>query len=284
MRTTSTNHLHPLWTLAALGLLAWLLPNEYVDPWQLVNPHRISVFVLALAVFQALSAWTQQRWKNQMGFVLSGFLGGMISSTATTAALARASVDSNHQDPGLLALSFLSATMAMLLQAAALVAIGTKQLDASVFVLLAGPALAAAVCLFKLHRSEPASVVRIASLEFQLLPVLKLSAAILSLIALTKLLQSSLGPNSLFVVSFLSALFEAHGAIIANLQLHDAGHLSESLLVLLVGISLLASMISKLFLVRTLGSKQLTSLVARYSALLAAALVASTTLALLVVA
>jgi hypothetical protein len=58
----------------------------------------------------------------------------------------------------------------------------------------------------------------------------------------------------------LVSLFEIHGSVISNVQLHELGGISEFFLSSLLAVSVIASYLSKLFLIWTLGSVPLRSI------------------------
>ena len=92
------------------------------------------------------------------------------------------------------------------------------------------------------------------STAFLILPILKLSVFIVAILSLSKVFQHLFGQKGLLVITSLVSLFEIHGSIIANVQLHELGTVGVSLLSSLLAISVVASYISKLFLIWTLGS------------------------------
>ncbi|MBC7816224.1 MAG: MgtC/SapB family protein [Planctomycetaceae bacterium] len=66
-----------------------VLPNETYDPFEVLNPHEIWLMVV-LVVGISLGGYISYRFLgHHAGLILSGLLGGIISSTATTASYAR---------------------------------------------------------------------------------------------------------------------------------------------------------------------------------------------------
>jgi uncharacterized membrane protein (DUF4010 family) len=249
----------PSITLAALGLLAWLAPIAPIDPWSLLSPRNIATMILALAMIQAFGSSLAHCLGTRTGAILTGFLGGLVSSTATTASLARRSKLSSQSDSSSEILTFLSATGAMLIEGLALVITGTKNLHFSILLIFIGPILATLGLIFVQYRtledrsgsSEPST--------FELLPILKLSAFIVAILAVSKICQNLFGQNGLLAVTSLVSLFEIHGSVIANIQLHESGDVTINFLCSLLAVSIVASYLSKLFLISTLGSPSLRS-------------------------
>lgn len=66
-----------------------VVPNETYDPFEVLNPHEIWLMVV-LVVGISLGGYISYKFLgHRAGLVLSGLLGGVISSTATTASYAR---------------------------------------------------------------------------------------------------------------------------------------------------------------------------------------------------
>lgn len=66
-----------------------VLPNKTYDPFDVLNPHELWLMVV-LVVGISLGGYISYKFLGQQaGLILSGLLGGLISSTATTASYAR---------------------------------------------------------------------------------------------------------------------------------------------------------------------------------------------------
>jgi len=75
-----------------LGLLGFVIypvmPDRFVDPWQLINPRAAWVIVIVIAGIEFVN-YVLLKLYGTRGVYLSGFLGGLVSSTAAAAELAR---------------------------------------------------------------------------------------------------------------------------------------------------------------------------------------------------
>jgi uncharacterized membrane protein (DUF4010 family) len=110
--------------LVTLGLLTWFAPSLPIDPWNILSPKKIISMIFALAIIQIFGSVLAKYLGTRTGAILTGFFGGLISSTATTAALARRSkVDREGRDTSEV-LTFLAATGAMLFEGLVLVIMG----------------------------------------------------------------------------------------------------------------------------------------------------------------
>ncbi len=244
----------PAITLSALGLLTWLAPIAPLDPWNLISPKKISTMILALAMIQAFGSALAQHLGTRTGSILTGFFGGLISSTATTASLARRSKVSSKGHSSGEVLTFLSATGAMLFEGLALVITGTSEVHFSNLLIFIGPIITTFVMIFVQYKKPTERSDTLQSSKFLILPILKLSVFIVAILSLSKIFQNFFGQSGLLVITSLVSLFEIHGSVIANVQLHELEVFSVSLLSSLLAISIVASYLSKLFLIWTIGS------------------------------
>lgn len=236
--------------------------------------------IFALALIQAFGSAIAQYLGTGAGSLLTGFLGGLVSSTATTASLARRSkVSSKTHGIGEM-LTFLSATGAMLAEGLLVVTIGTNQTQIPLLVIFAGPMIATLGMIVFHYRSLKVKNGPSEVSNFHFLPILKLSLFIIAILSVSKMLQNLFGQNGLLVLTPLVSLFEIHGSVIANVQLHESGTISTDFLCGLLSISVAASYLSKLFLIFTLGSKELWSRAIKSTAILFCSLAISWVIAI----
>jgi uncharacterized membrane protein (DUF4010 family) len=65
-----------------------LLPNEFIDPWGLIQPTRIWFLFVLIAGVQFFSYIALRFVGNKWGILLTGLFGGFVTATATTLSLA----------------------------------------------------------------------------------------------------------------------------------------------------------------------------------------------------
>lgn len=239
--------------------LAWLLPSKPIDPWSILSPKKVATMIFALTFIQVAGSIIVQFLGARTGTILTGFLGGLISSTATTAFLARKSKESGKNERSREILIFLSTTTAMLFEGLTLLLLGTREVHPQLLIIFIGPILIALIIIFIKSKNLEHVHIQLEHNKFNFIPILKLSVFIIAILALSKVLQNIFGKAGLLVLTFLVSLFEIHGSIIANIELHDTGFVSVRLLGTLFSISILASYISKIFLIWTLGTSSLRS-------------------------
>jgi uncharacterized membrane protein (DUF4010 family) len=73
--------------LALLGFVIWpLLPNRFIDPWQLIQPREDWITVVVIACLGFVN-YVLLRVYGSKGIYLTAILGGLVNSTATVAEL-----------------------------------------------------------------------------------------------------------------------------------------------------------------------------------------------------
>lgn len=243
--------------LVVLALLMFVLPTEPVDPWKLISLKKIATLIFTLSFIQVIGAYLLYKFGKKKGSLITGFLGGLVSSTATTAALAHQSKLKENLPASAETLTFLSATLAMLFEGLVITVLGSNEHQFSYAVIFLGPALYILFSMQKTTKEISETTSTMENIELKVGPLIKLTLFILAVLSLSKLIQKMVGGNALLLLTFVVSLFEIHGSLIANIQLHDAGTFTKSFLGSLISISIAATFLSKLFLVRTLGSQNL---------------------------
>jgi uncharacterized membrane protein (DUF4010 family) len=75
--------------LGLLGLVVYpILPDRFIDPWQLVNPRQAWVIVIVIAGIGFVN-YVLLKVYGTRGIYVSGFLGGFVNSTAAAVELAK---------------------------------------------------------------------------------------------------------------------------------------------------------------------------------------------------
>ncbi len=265
----------PTVSLAAIFLAVWFLPSAPIDPWNLLSPKKVATMIFALMLIQVLGVTLARLLGARAGSIVTGFLGGLISSTATTAALAKRSKSSVQYEISAETLTFLAATAAMLFEGAVLLVSGATEFHFLLLLIFLGPILMTAFLIYRHSNKLGDQNPILESNTFRILPILKLAAFIVAVLVLSKLLQNLFGQTGIIVLTFLVSLFEIHGSVIASIQLHDSGIVGAPLLGGLLAVSILASYLSKLFLIYTIGSRSLRVEVTRCTMFLLISLLAS---------
>jgi uncharacterized membrane protein (DUF4010 family) len=142
-----------------LGLLAFvvypLLPDRYIDRWNLLNPREAWLVVVILAGLGFLNYVLLRAYRSR-GLYFSAILGGLVNSTATVAQLSRMLVDLGASDASMVAASVLFASGAMLVRNLVILGIFAPAAFAyGLWPMLAMAAVSLAVA-WRLRRAAPA--------------------------------------------------------------------------------------------------------------------------------
>jgi uncharacterized membrane protein (DUF4010 family) len=258
--------------LTVLYAAGRLIPPGQTDPWGVINSRKVFQLVFALSLIQVLGDLFQRLLGERAGAVVLGFLGGLVSSTALTASIAKESKTVSGPQAKTASVAYLAGTLAMLAEAIFLVVYGAPDFHPKLVSLFAGPiAMTITLIIVSVEGTPDAKTIAKDEGHIDFNSVIKLTAFILLALALSKLLEHSFGIQALLALTLIVSFFEVHGSVIANVQLHDAGIVSVQFLGDLIAVSFAASYLSKLLLVMTLGSPELKRRAIRWTLLIGAA-------------
>lgn len=240
--------------LVALGWIGLFSLGSVLASLGALGHHVRKLFemFLALVSIQLLSARMTERLGPTVGAGLTAFAGGLISSTAMTAEIAKRS---KERAAAACLFEYLGSVVAMLIEAFALVCVGIGSLRDRTGLLFAFPiavgTLGAVLGSRTANGKDPGSGARAVGSG----STLRLASFLVILTAFAFYGTRMLGNASVYAVTFVASLFEVHAVTIANAALRDARSISERQLGDLVALSTAASLTSKLFIVASLGSR-----------------------------
>ena len=204
-----------------------VLPERVDAPWNLLEPRSSWATVILVA---ALGFVNYLLWKvyGSRGVEITGFLGGLVNSTAAVAELAGRTANLGERFIGTAYRGVLLATAAMLLRNAVLLGLlATSVLSRSVFPL--GLMLLASVVASRWHLDAPPGDAELAPLEleapFSLRSALKFGLLFLVLHVAGVLGQQYLGTLGFYAVSLAGGLFSSASAVASAATLAAHGHL-----------------------------------------------------------
>ena len=210
LRLTETIDRRELMTLAKFLLLAAvilpLMPDQAVIPYLPTTPFRIWVAVVAISAISYLGYILQRYVFPHRGYLLTGLLGGLYSSTATTLVLAR----KTRETPG----------AADSLNLAIIAATGMMYLRLLLLILILNPAFLAPTgmpflvlglvsigyCLFRIRRHatvQPPGAEAVSRNPLELGTAFLFAVLFLLMLLLSKLVLHHYGSLGLQVLSFL---------------------------------------------------------------------------------
>ncbi|MCX7834890.1 MAG: DUF4010 domain-containing protein [bacterium] len=80
--------------LVLSGIVLPIVPNQWYGPYLAFNPYRIWLFIILVSSLSFAAYIVLKIFRQSLGIVVTGILGGLISSTAATIALAKRSKES----------------------------------------------------------------------------------------------------------------------------------------------------------------------------------------------
>jgi uncharacterized membrane protein (DUF4010 family) len=197
-----------------------VLPNRTFGPYDVLNPFKIWLMVV-LIVGISLSGYVAFKLMGgRAGALIGGVLGGLVSSTATTASFARLSCQDRAQAP-LFAAVIVVASTVVFARVLILIAI----VASTAFASLAGPltamlgvmlVLAAAVYFFTRHRTmKPPEPENPAELK----PALIFGLLYATVLVFVKIARDHFGSTGLYTVAAISGLTDMDAITLSTSQL-----------------------------------------------------------------
>jgi uncharacterized membrane protein (DUF4010 family) len=245
--------------LALIGLVILpILPDKTYGPYDVLNPHRIWMMVVLIVGISLTAYLIQRSLGNRDGAVLSGLLGGLISSTATAVSYARIS---KTQTSGvrLAALVIMLSTAVVNIRALFEIAIVAPDLlRNSALPIVAHAIIMAWICLvlYYLSRDETTSedveqdpAQLRAAIFFGLL-----YAVVLLIVAIVK---THFGNSGLYVVAALSGLTDINAITLSTAELFGQQRLGGDAAWRIIFVAILSNLVFKAGAIAVLGSRRL---------------------------
>jgi len=185
-----------------------ILPDQDYGPWQALNPYHIWWMVVLIAGVSYLGYFSIKIVGNQHGPVLTGALGGLVSSTAVTINLSRLAIQSPASENALSA-GILTACATMFLRTLLLASVINPTLFQEMLPALSLMSGLTYLFAFLLWRNTPAFVTEHeVALEnpFQLGMALKFGAFLLVIMLLSKLLNFYFGDMGAYFLAAASGI------------------------------------------------------------------------------
>jgi uncharacterized membrane protein (DUF4010 family) len=243
--------------LIALVVLP-LLPDRSFGPYEVLNPFRIWLMVVLIVGISVAGYLTSRYLGARVGSVVSGILGGLISSTATTVTYARRSKVAPETAP-LSALVIVIASTIVFARVAfevAVVAPGILWQVLPQFGLMGlWMALIAAIAFFLARREK---VTAFEPKDPSNLAVAVIFGGLYALVLLAvAAARENLGDTGLYLVSALSGLTDMDAITLSTAQMITADQLSVAIGWRMMLVGALSNILFKGFVVAVLGPARL---------------------------
>lgn len=200
--------------LVVVVIVLPLLPNRALDPYEAFNPYKVGVLVVLVSGISFAGYFLTRLLGAQKGIGLTGIIGGLTSSTAVTAAMARTAKEA----PGLgliCAFSTVAANATMFARVLVIVAVIHPPLFWQLAWPVGGMAVAAAIAAAvlwlvagraqKAQGNEDRQEVPLKN-PFAITPALTFAVFFVFILFLLKLAKHYLGDSGLYVAAAVSGL------------------------------------------------------------------------------
>lgn len=232
-----------------------LVPDTPVDRWGIFNPRKFGYLVLVLASIEFLSYVLAKVVGERKGLLVTGFLGGFVSSTAVLLSSARQAAASPGHWRTLLS-SVLAANLASFLELLLIVLLVSVPLFTRLLLpmgagLVVGGALLA---LLARHKEKSAASLKVKS-PLDWIGVLRLAIALAAILALISFTKLWLGESASMAVSFMTGLFELHGVSLANATMFSHNQIELQTASLNIYLAIVASILAKIAIAWAISGK-----------------------------
>ena len=231
--------------IAALVVLP-LLPDRAVDPLGVLNPFALWRLAVVMMGLSALGYVAQRLAGGRRGLLLAGLAGGLVSSTATIAGMARRARETPASTPAAAAAGAASMLSSMAYLAVLLATLRPPLLAALLLPLLAGGGLILVYSLVLAGRGSAAGPADGVTGRAFVLPA---TAFFVGLVAactlLSRLLEIWLGDRGVLAGAAATGLADAHAAALSVTGLAAADKLPDDVAALGVLVALVANMLVK---------------------------------------
>jgi uncharacterized membrane protein (DUF4010 family) len=236
-----------------------LLPDRGYGPYGVLNPFHIWLMVVLISGVSLAGYVTWRLTLDQKGLLLTGLLGGLISSTATTFAYARHARDATHT-PSAAMTVILLANLAMLVRVLLLVSVIAQpvlpllSLAVAPAILLAAPALRWHFSRARGERGETSD---------RLHNPTQLSAALLFagfyalILLLAAWLSDVYGSGGLLALSFISGVADVDAITLSTSRLANLGDVGLDTAATAIALAAAANMLFKACVSAVVGGRTL---------------------------
>lgn len=241
-----------------------LLPDKGYGPYEIFNPYIIWLMVVLISGISFLSYITIKILGPRKGIGVSGFLGGLISSTALTLSFSGES----KKNPLIVCpyvFSVIMATIAMFLRVLIAVAIINKDLLSRVIVPVVAMGVGGIVCAWHYWRKKDSKdggiseSIRHQSFKlkspFSLIPALKFGVLFGLILFLSRFMTDIYGDKGFYVTSVFSGIIDMDAIVVSAANLTKNG-VAVTTAAMAIIIAIVTNVIAKGGMFALLGNKK----------------------------
>ncbi len=202
-----------------------ILPNRSFGPWDIFNPYHIWWMVVLIAGISYLGYFTIRILGNQQGPILTGALGGLVSSTAVTLSLSKLSTQQANME-NVLGAGILTACATMFARTMLLISVMNQTLFKAMFPALLIMSIFTYFVAFLFWRnSRQCRTIGEITLEnpFQLGMAIKFGAFLVVIMMLSHLIKTYFGDIGTYFLAAASGLADVDPITLSMSQMSKQG-------------------------------------------------------------
>jgi uncharacterized membrane protein (DUF4010 family) len=260
-RLLRTELIAALQFLIVVAVVLPLLPEETVDPWGVLAPRRIGLFVVLVAGVGFVGYVLARLLGKARAAGLTGVVGGLVSSTAVTANMAQEAARPGSDIPSC-QLAVLAANAIMPLRVVVIVLAVSPVTSRSLAAPMVAMSLVLVLAAWRAGRAARAArPARAADRElpvtnpFALLPALKWGAFLCTVLLVAHFARQWLGDAGLLATAAISGLADVDAISLVCARDVVAGGLSSNTAALAITIAVMSNSVVKAGIARISGGK-----------------------------
>ena len=232
-----------------------ILPDQAYGPYAVLNPRQIWLMVVLIAGVGVASYIAMRIVRERHGVLLTGLLGGLVSSTATTALYARRSTEVPGSAPVALVVVSL-ANLVLLVRVSVYSTVVASAILPTLLPVLGG-ALAAGVAAVAFLYVSAERGARLAlppaRNPAEIGMALRFGALYAVVLFVAAWLEDAIGSRGLYLATALSGLADVDPGALSALNLFSDGRIDARTAVAAIGVAIAANMLFKLGVLAWLG-------------------------------
>lgn len=244
-------------TLIVLGVgVLPLLPDQYLDPWQLINLHTYMLTVVVIGTIQFLGYAIVRIFGSHLGYPVTGFMAGLVSSTAAFVSLPQI-LRTNPAMWAPAASAAILSTISSFVKLVVIVFLVSPALVLPIFLPLAISCFVGLIAVGFLSKSSTKEVeYPTPDNPLSLSGAIRFGSMLAVFLAGVRLIEHLFGAEGTQIVSFLGGLGELHGVSLAAATLFADGKVLGIVAFNSIMLASLASLISKLVITLVVSRKR----------------------------
>lgn len=236
-----------------------LLPSETLTQYGLINPQRTLLFILLVLGIRFSAFIIGRKTSEKQGIPLTGFLGGTVSSLATTGALAELGKKQELMKSA--SLGIILAATSMILRNYIIATISSFETAKYLTIPLTLAIIISTIFSYQLWKGEKRkhqnNLKKIIKSPLALKPALKLGFYFLIITIMSNLTQNLLGTKGIWIIALIGGLVSSAAVTISATSLLNTQSITAQTGSIMIILGSISSMIVKIILTGTTKNKKI---------------------------